>query len=102
MEKISLIYQMGLRKAIRYNAAVLRRMREIMDGEARPPRYCVTEAMRIRWKRKTLMKLLRDSRIVEKMNDALMECGEDAVSEIQQLCLGVYETAHKTIEGDAA
>lgn len=102
MEKISQTYEMGLRKAIRYNAATLRRMREIMDGDARPPRYCVTEAMKTRWKRKTLLKLMKDSRIVEKMNDALMECGVDAVAEIQRLCLEAYETAYKAIEGDGA
>lgn len=102
VEKISKTYEMGLRKAMRLNAVTLRRMREIMDGNAKPPFYCVTDAMKTRWKRKTLLKLMKDSHIVEKMNDCLMECGDDAVLEIQKMGLEIYETAYNAIAGDVA
>lgn len=101
MEKIGWIYKAGLKEAIRNNAATLRRMRQIMDGGTKPPRYCVTDAMKERWKRKTLLKLVKESQIVEKMNSGLMACGEEAVSEIQKMGVEIYETAYKAIAGDA-
>lgn len=101
MEKIGGIYQTGLMEVIRNNAAALRRMRQIMDGGTKPPRYCVTDAMKQRWKRKTLLKLVKESGIAEKINFGLMACGEEAVSEIKKMGVEIYETAYKAIAGDA-
>lgn len=92
---IEAAYDEALTKAMRKNRDTLKRMRAIMDGEENPPRYCVTEKQKERWKMKTLMKLLNASGINESMGNALAEAGRQSVSRIQRFGLDVYETAYK-------
>ena len=92
---IEAAYDEALTKAMRKNRDTLKQMRAIMGGAEKPPRYCITEKQKERWKIKTLMNLLNTSGIDESMGNALAEAGRKSVSRIQRFGLDVYETAYK-------
>ena len=91
---IEAAYDEALTKAMRKNRDTLKRMRAIMDGSEKPPRYCVTEKQKERWKMKTLMKLLNASGIDESIGSALAEAGNQSISRIQRFGVDVYEAAY--------
>lgn len=92
---IESLYNEALTRAMRKHAATLRQMRDIMDGKTVPPRWCVTEAMKKRWKEKTLTKIMNDSHIAEDFGLSLSGAGDKSVDRIQRMGLDVYKTAHK-------
>lgn len=92
---IEIAYDEAFTKAMRKNRETLKQMRAIMDGEQKPPRYCITEKQKERWKEKALMKLLNDSGIAESFAAEIASAGNKCVSNIKRFGLNVYETAYK-------
>lgn len=92
---IEALYDEALTSAMRKHAAALRRMRDIMDGKTMPPRWCVTETLKKRWKEKTLTKIMNDSHIAEDFGVFLSSAGNKAVDRIKSMGLDVYKTGYK-------
>lgn len=92
---IEALYDEAFSRAMRKHAATLRRMRDIMDGKTLPPRWCVTEALKNRWKEKALTKIMNDSHIAEDFGVFFSSAGNKSVDRIKRMGLDVYKTAYK-------
>lgn len=92
---IEALYDEALTRAMRKHAATLRRMRDIMDGKTLPPRWCVTETLKNRWKERVLIRIMNDSHIAEDFGVFLSSAGNKAVDRIQRMGLDVYKTGYK-------
>ena len=92
---IEAMYDEALSRAMRKHAATLRKMRDIMDGKTPPPRWCVTDALKNRWRERTLSKIMNDSHIAEDFGVFLSTAGNKSVDRVKRMGLDVYKTAYK-------
>lgn len=94
LNNIDLRYRSALRVVFRKNSVFLSSIRDIMNGVTKPPRYCITDKMKERWKQRELNRLLRESSFIPDMVRAMKSCGGDSVSVIQSALAQVYNTAY--------
>ena len=91
---IEALYDEALTSAMRKHAATLRQMRDIMDGKTLPPRWCVTESLKNRWKERALIRIMNDSHIAEELGVYSAIAGDKATERIQRMGIDVYNAAY--------
>ena len=93
-DQINDFYSAAFASALRRNRAVLAQIRAIMDGEVKPPRYCVTDAQKNRWRERKLNRILKASNLREDLIHAAQKAGEKSEQEIERMRDEVYTTAY--------
>ena len=88
-------YDEAITNAFRKHREPLKRMQAIMDGIEKPPRRCVTDQQKARWKEKTLMKLLNEASLDSDIALEFGKAGKTCVKRIQKFGLDVYNEAYK-------
>ena len=92
---IEALYDEALTKGFKMYRDTFAQMRDIMGGTQKPPRWCVTQFQKDRWKQKKLMKLLDQTSIADGLGALLATAGDYSVSRIKRFGLDVYKTAYK-------
>ena len=93
-DQINDFYSAAFTSALRKNTAALSRIRAIMDGEVKQPRYCVTDAQKARWRERKLTRILKASNLREDLIHAAQKAGEKSEQEIERMRDEVYTTAY--------
>lgn len=93
-DQINDFYSAAFTYALRRNRPVLAQLRAIMDGEVKPPRYCVTDAQKARWREHKLTRILKASNLREDLIHAAQKAGEKSEQEIERMRDEVYTTAY--------
>lgn len=89
------IYSSAFATVLRRNSAVFHRIRAIMDGEMNPPRYCVTDKQKERWRERQLLKILKASNIEKDLTAEIQKAGDRCEAEIEKMREDVYTAAYE-------
>lgn len=93
-DQINDFYSAAYVHALHKNHAALSRLQAIMDGETKPPRHCVTEKQKTRWKERQLTRILKASDLEKDLIRAAQKAGEMSEREIEKMRDDVYNTAY--------
>ena len=95
--EIDAIYGESFLAAVRRNRAALRELRPLLDGDIKPPAWCVLQWQKDRWLEKKLKAQSRG--LDESFTAEEMRAGQEAVQIIQRMTREIYETAYgRTLE----
>lgn len=87
-------YSAALTTVLRKNRAALNRIKAIMDGDIKPPRYCVAEWQKAHWRERQLKRILKASDLEKELIQAAQQAGDKCVTEIETMRDAVYTTAY--------
>lgn len=91
--QLEMIYDQALTDGVRQNKKALREMQAVMDGT--PPRWCVTEQQKARWREKRLKEIEKAAKLVESFDQQGIKAGEKAVEIIQAMSGKIYRAAYE-------
>ena len=83
---------------MRDNKDTLRRIKALMDGEEKPPRWMTSDKQQEAWRYKQLTKLLEGSRLLEKAAGQLRAAGQASVKRIKRYATDTFNTAYKGVD----
>ena len=88
------LYSRALMDAMRGNKKAMRQLQRILDGEIKPPVYCITHGQKDRWLDKQVRAIVKREKLQDRLTQCEMDASEKAAQIIQKMSEEIYRTAY--------